>query len=145
MADVMIDTDRERWETVLAQGFAIRPRWWHKDGRRYGHKPDYFIVMLGTRHNAVQLGWVFPREQRTRWEATLLVPQQETMTRVEQNNPRVNQEWRDRYRIELGEFETRKAAARALKEASLNRGMLRKLAEKLLSVVDVLAMIGDAA
>ncbi len=65
------------------------------------------------------------------------------MTREERNQPAANKAWRERYRVELGLFPTRVAAAQSLKKASLNRGMLRRLAEELLSAVDVLAMIGE--
>jgi hypothetical protein len=138
-----MDPDRERWEITLAQKYVFRPRWWSQGGRRLKRKPDFYEVCLGTHYNMVHLGSIFRRTDG--WETTLAVPQHETMTREEQNIPAANKAWCERYQVDLGRFKSRPKAADALKAASLNRGMLRQLAEELLSAIDVLALIGEAA
>ena len=134
-----LEGGRQRWDTIMSGKFFFRQRWWSKASR--DGPPDFYEVCLGSKANAVHLGTIYRR--RACWKASLAVPT--PMSSEEQIVPAQLKAYEARHRTELGIFPTRTAAARSLKEESLDRGWLRNIAPRMLGAVDALALIGVAA
>ena len=119
----------QRWNDYLAKG-----KFTFGNAKR-GVVYVYFKSGIFSRH---QLGWLWKQawNKEAPFAATILMPDHELSRDL---NPREFKAWEEERQVNLGNFPSRKEAAQALLEASLDRGLLAELKADYLGPLGMLA------